>query len=59
MYKRLGETHDDDPKALAEDGADSEEEGEPEEEAPLRPPDKYGLDIASEFRGRVKGKFLG
>ena len=54
-----GETHDDDPETLAEDGADSEEEGEPEEQAPLRPPDKYGLDIDSEFRGKVKGKFLG
>ena len=56
-----GETHDDDdgPQALAADGADSEEEGEPEEQAPLRPPDKYGLDINSEFRGKVKGKFLG
>ena len=55
-----GKTHDDDdPEALAEDGADSEEEGEPEEQAPLRPPDKYGLDIDGEFRGKVKGKFLG
>ena len=56
-----GETHDDDPETLAEDGADSEEEGEPEEQdrAPLRPPDKYGLDIDSEFRGKVKGIFLG
>ena len=50
---------DDDPDTLPEDGADSEEEGEPEEQAPLRPPDKYGLDIDSEFRGKVKGKFLG
>ena len=38
---------------------DSEEEGEPAEQAPMRPPDKYGLDIDSEFRGKVKGKFLG
>ena len=53
-----GGTHDDDPETLPEDGADSEEE-EPEEQAPLRPPDKYGLDIDSEFRGKVKGKFLG
>ena len=50
-----GETHDDDPETLAEEGADSEEEGEPEEQAPLRPPDKYGLDIDGEFRGKVKG----
>ena len=52
---------DDDPETLPEDGAEVEGEEEREEQGrtPLRPPDKYGLDIDTEFRSKVKGKFLG
>ena len=51
---------DDDPDTLPEDGAEAErEQGEHEDREPLRPPDKYGLNIDAEFRGKVKGRFLG
>ena len=48
---------DDDPDTLPEDGAEAE--GEHEDREPLRAPDKYGLNIDGEFRGKVKGRFLG